>query len=250
MAVKKTIVITGGAQGIGLATTRHFLGEGWNVAVWENDNEAINELTQLYPNPTLFVIQTDISSEANVKEALTKTIERFDMIDLLVNNAAIACNKPIGKLTYAEWQRVISVNLSGTFLCSKYCADYLKRSKGTIVNIASTRAFQSEPHTEAYSASKGGIIALTHALAISLGPEVRVNSISPGWIDVSASKKSSIAEQIKLSEQDHSQHPVGRVGIADDIVNMIDFLANEKNSFITGQNFTVDGGMTRKMIYV
>ena len=108
----------------------------------------------------------------------------------------------------------------------------------------------SEPNTEAYSASKGGIFALTHALAISLGPKIRVNSISPGWIEVGHIKKSSSKKEIKLTQADHQQHPCGRVGKAEDIANLILFLVDEKNSFITGQNYIVDGGMTRKMIYV
>jgi NAD(P)-dependent dehydrogenase (short-subunit alcohol dehydrogenase family) len=118
----------------------------------------------------------------------------------------------------------------------------LRRAGGAaaIVNIASTRALQSEPNTEAYAASKGGIVALTHALAVSLGPAVRVNCISPGWIDVRASQ---------LSDQDHAQHPVGRVGKPLDIAKLVLFLLSEDAGFITGQNFVVDGGMTRKMIY-
>ena len=110
--------------------------------------------------------------------------------------------------------------------------------------------FQSEANTEAYSASKGGILALTHALAVSLGPDVCVNAISPGWIDVSAYKKSSIAIKEELTEADHFQHPAGRVGTPGDIARMIEFLTDEQNNFITGQNFIIDGGMTRKMIYV
>lgn len=156
--------------------------------------------------------------------------------------------KPLDKLTLDEWNRVIGTNLTGAFLCAKHTAGYLAAQKGSIINLASTRAFQSEPDTFAYSASKGGIVALTHSLAISLGPDVRVNAISPGWIDVSALKKKSKPEN--LSPEDHAQHPAGRVGQADDIARMILFLMAPENSFITGQNFIVDGGMTRKMIYV
>ena len=115
--------------------------------------------------------------------------------------------------------------------------------------MASTRAFQSEPNTEAYSASKGGIFAFTHALAMSAAPEVRVNSISPGWIDVSGVKKTSLAQQITLSQRDHEQHPAGRVGNAEDITRTILFLLDVRNDFITAQNIVIDGGMTRKMIY-
>jgi len=149
-----------------------------------------------------------------------------------------------------EWNRVIGTNLTGAFLCAKHTAPFLKNSNGSIVNISSTRAFQSEPNTEAYSASKGGILALTHALAMSLAPEIRVNCISPGWIDVSGIKKKTKANQIELSEVDHQQHPAGRVGKPADITNMVLFLLNPENDFITGQNFIIDGGMTKKMIYV
>ena len=146
--------------------------------------------------------------------------------------------------------RVIGTNLTGTFLCAKYAAPFLNDSKGSIINISSTRAFQSEPNTEAYSASKGGILALTHALALSLGPDIRANCISLGWIDVSGIKKKSKANQIKLSEADHLQHPAARVGKPEDISNMVLFLLNPENDFITAQNFIIDGGMTKKMIYV
>ena len=156
----------------------------------------------------------------------------------------------MNELTIEEWNRAIGTNLTGTFLCSKFCAPYLDESKGSIVNMCSTRAFQSEPNTESYSASKGGIYSLTHAMAMSLAPNVRVNSISPGWIDVSAVKKKANARQVELSKEDHLQHPAGRVGNAYDIAQMVMFLLDEANGFITGQNFTIDGGMTKKMIYV
>jgi len=122
---------------------------------------------------------------------------------------------------------------------AKHCAPQLRRRGGAIVNIASTRALQSEPGTEAYSASKGGLVALTHALAMSLGPQVRVNCVSPGWIAHQAVRK-----------KDHAQHPAGRVGRPEDIAEIVAYLLSDAAGFITGQNFVVDGGMTRKMIYV
>jgi NAD(P)-dependent dehydrogenase (short-subunit alcohol dehydrogenase family) len=131
----------------------------------------------------------------------------------------------------------------------KYCAPYLKKNKGSIVNIASTRALQSEANTEAYSASKGGIVALTHALSVSLGPEVRVNCVSPGWIETRDWKKQSKREEVRHTRTDELQHPAGRVGRPDDIASLVDYLCSGEAGFITGANFVVDGGMTRKMIY-
>ena len=135
------------------------------------------------------------------------------------------------------------------FLFAKQALAHLQAAQGSIVNIASTRALMSEANTEAYSASKGAIVALTHALAVSLGPKVRVNCISPGWIETSEWRRSSVRHAPELREIDHSQHPAGRVGIPEDIASMVSFLISSENGFITGQNFVIDGGMTRKMIY-
>ena len=198
--------------------------------------------------PVRFV-HTDIADEASVKGMMRDAITQFRRIDLVVNNAAISANKPVTTLSLKDWNRVIGVNLTGAFLCAKYAAAHLKKTKGSIINIASTRAVMSEPDTEAYSASKGGIVALTHSLAVSLGPDIRVNCISPGWIDVSDWKKKGIRHTEKPSAEDHAQHPCGRVGKPEDIAALIAYLASPEGLFITGANFVVDGGMTRKMIY-
>jgi NAD(P)-dependent dehydrogenase (short-subunit alcohol dehydrogenase family) len=248
--MKRNIVITGGAQGIGKLTSLHLLEAGYGVIVWDNDPEAIAEMQEAYQHAFLHVMNVDVANEQAVSAAVNLLLEKFGNIDGLVNNAMVSVNKPIQELTLAEWNRVLAVNLTGPFLCVKHLADALKNSRGAVVNICSTRALQSEPNTEAYSATKGGLLAMTHALAMSLGPAVRVNAVSPGWIDVSAVRKKSQAKQYPLSVADHAQHPVGRVGKAQDIANMIEFLLRPDNDFITGQNFIVDGGMTKKMIYV
>lgn len=248
--MKKTVIVTGGAQGIGKVTAKRFLEAGFCVSVFESDKEALDETEKKFNNQDIYFNYCDISDEKQVQSSINKTIEKFGRLDVLINNAAIGINKSIASLSFSEWNRVIGTNLTGAFLCAKFAAPYLKTNKGCIINIASTRAFMSEPHTEAYSAPKGGIIALTHALAISLAPAIRVNCISPGWIEVSDEKKSSKKHIPELTEDDHLQHPSGRVGVADDIVKMQLFLADPSNGFITGQNFIIDGGMTKKMIYV
>ena len=177
-------------------------------------------------------------------------LKQWDRIDGLVNNAGFMIRKPIEELSLEEWNRVIGTNLTGAFLCSRECAPHLRSRKGAIVNMSSTRRIMSEPDTESYAASKGGIFALTHALSISLGPDVRVNSISPGWIDVTPWQKESAREPEKLSKADHAQHPVGRVGVPLDIATLVEYLLSAQSGFITGQDFVVDGGMTKKMLYV
>jgi NAD(P)-dependent dehydrogenase (short-subunit alcohol dehydrogenase family) len=246
----KTAIITGGGQGIGRVTAHYLLTHGFRVAIWESDKEALTEAKKHFdatPDQLLFVA-CDVSSEEEVLQAVKQTADHFGQLDVLINNAAVMAEKPLDQFTLDDWSQGIGVNLTGSFLCAKYTAPYLKSQKGCIINMCSTRAFQSEPNTFAYSASKGGIFALTHSLAMSLGPDIRVNCISPGWIDVSAFKAKGKPE--KLRPQDHEQHPAGRVGQPDDIARLILFLTQPENNFITGQNFTIDGGMTRKMIYV
>lgn len=246
----KNFIVTGGAQGIGKIITQKLLEKGFGVSVFEIDEEAISDFKSEITTEEIAFLGTDVANEESVANSVKQSFEKFGNISGLINNAAVQIDKPVTELSVEEWNRVIGVNLTGAFLCSKHAAPFLKSTKGNIINISSTRAFQSEKNTEAYSASKGGVLALTHALAVSLGPEIRVNCISPGWIDVSGVKKKSKANQVELSEANHDQHPAGRVGNAGDIAQMVLFLLDPENSFITGQNFVVDGGMTKKMIYV
>jgi len=150
--------------------------------------------------------------------------------------------KPLSQTTLEDWNTVIATNLTAAFLLAKLGETHLRRNKGAMVLIASTRAHMSEANTFAYSASKGGLVALTHSLAITLGPDVRVNCISPGWINVDANTK--------LSAEDHAQHPAGRVGTPSDTAAAVAFLLSEAAGFMTGAELIIDGGMTRKMIYV
>jgi NAD(P)-dependent dehydrogenase (short-subunit alcohol dehydrogenase family) len=248
----KTVIITGGAQGIGKCTALTLLEKGYNVSAADIDDEALVELRKdagiLEKN--LFAVHADAALEDDVKRVIDGTIKKFGGIYGIINNSGIGINKPVTELSVEEWNRVIGVNLTSAFLTSKHAAPYLKKSLGIIINTASTRAFMSEPDTEAYSATKGGILSLTHALAISLGPEIRVNCISPGWIEVSDWKKISVRKEPVHTEADRMQHPAGRVGKPQDIASMVVYLLSDESGFITGQNFTIDGGMTKKMIYV
>ncbi|MGD0565963.1 MAG: glucose 1-dehydrogenase [Candidatus Goldiibacteriota bacterium] len=248
---KRTAVITGGAQGIGLCLVREFLKAGYFVAAADNDSEAGAELKASVKEAKNFLyLECDVSSEKEVEQFIKSAARKFHGIDVLINNAGIGINKPVTELTLKEWNRVIGVNLTGAFLCAKHAAGHIGNNNGCIINIASTRGIMSEKNTESYSASKGGIIALTHALAVSLGPKVRVNCISPGWIEVSNWKKKSAVKNVIQSRADRLQHPAGRVGTPYDIAEAALFLASKKAGFITGQNFIIDGGMTKKMIYV
>jgi NAD(P)-dependent dehydrogenase (short-subunit alcohol dehydrogenase family) len=187
-------------------------------------------------------IEADVTDETAMRDAVRSAIERFGRLDAVVSNAGIMIRRPIRRLSLEDWWHVIDTNLTATFLLAKAAARALRTTKGSIVTIASTRALMAEPNIESHAASKGGLVALSHALAISLGPDVRVNCVSPGWIATS---------DTRLKRKDHTQHPAGRVGRPQDVAEMVAFLLDgEKSGFITGANVVVDGGMTRKMIYV
>lgn len=243
-------LITGGAQGIGKATANALLAVRMSVVIADVDEEAGAETADEYRSlGDIRFVACDVAQESNVRDLIGTTVGHYHRLDLLVNNAGISRFKAFADLSFADWNEVLGVNLTGAFLCSRYAAPHLRAARGAIVNIASTRALMSEPNTEAYAASKGGLVALTHALAVTLGPDVRVNCISPGWIEVGDWKKSANRREPRHSQGDRLQHPAGRVGTPADIANLVVYLGSEKAGFITGANFVVDGGMTRKMIY-
>lgn len=248
---QRVVVITGGAQGIGKAMARRFLADGCAVVIADIDAEAGAATAAEYaPLGPLRFHACDVAEEAHLQRLAADTVAEFGGLDVLINNAAIAHNVPVTGLSLADWNRVLAVNLTAPLLGAKHMAPHLRQRRGLILNIASTRAFMSEPDTEAYSASKGGIVALTHALAASLAPDVRVNCISPGWIATAGWGTAATPSPPLLTPADHRQHWAGRVGTPDDIASLAAFLASTQAGFITGANFVVDGGMTRKMIYV
>lgn len=246
---KKTIIITGCARGIGRGLTTYFLEKGFRVVGIDVDENRSEELKEEVRNVDDFLYFKGSVADENFIEAVYQQLNALQVVGL-VNNAGVssAFSGPIEELSLEIWEEYLKVNLTGAMLNIKYAVPHLRKSKGTIVNITSTRAFQSEPQSESYAATKAGLIGLTHAAAISLGPDIRVNAIAPGWIDVTRHQGSE-SEPYEFRPQDISQHPVGRVGEPIDIAHAVDYLISEKSRFMTGQVLTLDGGMTRKMIY-
>jgi Dehydrogenases with different specificities (related to short-chain alcohol dehydrogenases) len=238
----KVAIVTGGANGIGRAIAFKLLSDDCLVIVLDSCRESLDKLEQDTEAVGFNVVAMlcDVGNPAEVETVMKEIKSLYGEVDYLVNNAGVSIFKPIDELSIGEWNDIISTNLSGMFYCVKFVKPFLSTASA-IVNIASIRAVMSEPDGEAYGASKGGIVALTHALAVSLSPKTRVNCVSPGWIEVK--------DYENLSEADHTQHPAGRVGYPDDVAETVAHLLSEKAGFITGQNIVIDGGMTKKMIY-
>jgi NAD(P)-dependent dehydrogenase (short-subunit alcohol dehydrogenase family) len=234
-------LVTGAAHGIGRAIVQHLLGDGWRVGLVDLPGSGLKRGYGRHAR-RIVPIEGDVTEETTAPRAVEAVVDTFGRLDALVSNAGIMVRKPLRRLSLAEWRKVLDTNLTAAFLFARAAETPLRAAHGAIVTIASTRALMSEPNTESYSASKGGLVALTHALAVSLGPEVRVNCVSPGWIVVDPRET--------LRRKDHRQHPVGRTGRPRDIAETVAFLLDgERSGFMTGANVVVDGGMTRKMIY-
>jgi NAD(P)-dependent dehydrogenase (short-subunit alcohol dehydrogenase family) len=246
----KVFLVTGGARGIGRAIVKRLAEDGARVCIVDADRAAGLDAAREYGERVTFV-RADVASERDVRRAVAACVRWGRRLDGVVNDAALADPEtgPIEALSLARWRRMLDVNLTGTFLVVKHAARHLRRARGAIVNLGSTRALQSEPHTEAYAATKGAIVALSHALAISLGPEVRVNCISPGWIATDDFAPRGQRKKPRLRPADHAQHPAGRVGRPEDVAGLCAWLLSDEAGFVTGQNLVIDGGMTRKMIY-
>ncbi len=222
-------LVTGAARGIGAAIAKRLRDGGWTVVAADRD-----------PSPIGRSVVCDVADEAAVIAMIGDIAATEGRLDALICNAGINIRKPLGKLSLAEWSSVLATNLTSTFLLVRAAETLLRAAKGAVVTIASTRAHMSEPDTEAYAASKGGLVALTHALAISLGPDIPVNCVSPGWIATKGGAPTA---------EDHAFHPAGRVGVAEDVAALTAFLVGPDSGFITGAEFVADGGVTRKMIY-
>jgi NAD(P)-dependent dehydrogenase (short-subunit alcohol dehydrogenase family) len=244
-------IVTGAGQGIGRCIAELFASRGASVVIAEHDQRrGSHALSIVQTKGRAILVPTDVADEDSVAAMVKQAVEALGRIDFLVNNAAISAGSKPTELSREKWDRVLAVNLTGPFMTAKHAAPHLAAQKGAIVNITSTRAFMSEPDTEAYSASKAGLVGLTHSLAVSLGPDIRANCIAPGWIDTVDYRPEPRPAGYELSDADHAQHPAGRVGKPEDIAEMVLYLCSPAASFITGQTFVIDGGMTKKMIYV
>jgi len=241
----RRVVVTGGAAGIGRAIVQAFAGAGCRTAFFDIDREAGTATARATGSR---FIPLDVADAGALRQALEALMHEWGDLDVIVNNAGVSAFSALEQTSVEEFDRILSVNLRPAFVAAQTLARHRRalavtNPYGRIINIASTRALQSEAGTEAYSASKGGLVALTHALMMSLAPyRITVNCISPGWIVT--------GDEASLRPSDHEQHPSGRVGRPDDIARACLMLALPENDFINGQNLVIDGGMTRRMFYV
>ena len=252
MIDKNTILITGAGNGIGRAILTHFTGLGWRAIGLDTDSEALAELRAALPRESALLLTCNVGKEGEVGGAFDRISEWLDgsPIDCLVNNAGISTPYagPLEQLELKEWTAWIDASLTAAFLVSRAAAPHLRRSKNaSIANISSTRALMSERDTYAYAAAKGGLDALTHSMAVSLGPDIRANAIRPGWIETGPWQRKGKKSHPDHRSKDRDQHPVGRIGRPEDIAEAIAYLHDA--GFVTGQHLNIDGGMTVKMIY-
>lgn len=239
----RRVFVTGGAHGIGRSIVETFRKVGDEVAFCDIDSLRGKDVAE---ETGAVFHHADVADREQLEHCLQTVVEQWGDLDILVNNAGTSSFSPIAETSVEEFDRIIRTNLRPAFITSRFLVRHRQQNGNTaygrIVNLCSTRYLMSEAGTEGYSASKGGIFSLTHALAISLAPlRITVNAVAPGWIHVN--------EEETLRPIDHKFHPSGRVGTPEYIARAVLFLCDEKNDFINGQTLTVDGGVTRKMIY-
>lgn len=240
----RACVVTGGANGIGRCIVEEFVRAGASVAFADTDEAAGMRLADRLSNAMFYA--GDIADEFALEAFADAAVARLGRIDFLVNNACVTRRGLLSGCGFHDFNYVLKVGVTAPYMLTQLLLPYFTE-RAAVVNIASTRAAMSQPDTESYSAAKGGIRALTHAMAMSLAGRVRVNCISPGWIDTSAYHEG--AEPTVFSSQDMVQHPAGRVGSPVDIAKAVMYLCSDDASFIDGENIVIDGGMARQMIY-
>lgn len=225
----KVVIVTGGASGIGKSIAEHFYKQKAKVIIIDKNN---------CDTKCDFFYKGDITNKKVIVDFIKQVIKKYEKVDFIINNAGLSKGGLLS-CSYENFLYVQKLSLAAPFMIIKQLINNLNKN-AVIINISSSRAFQSQPDWESYGAAKGGIVALTHAMAVTLKGKARVNCISPGWIDTLNSN---------LSKQDKSQHPANTVGEPKDIANMVLFLCSNKAKFITGENINIDGGMSKLMVY-
>jgi len=238
----KVCIITGAANGIGKAIAEAFHQEGAIIAFIDTDQEGgeklLIEMNREYSKH--FFYHGNVGKEEDLKNFIGEVIEKYGKVDYLINNACYSNKGLLSNCTYEDFNEVLRVGITAPYYLTLLLKDHFGLN-ASIINISSTRAYMSQKDTESYSTAKGGISALTHAMAMSLSGTARVNSISPGWINTTNANE--------FSESDKLQHPSQKVGIPEDIARVVLFLCDPKSDFINGENIIVDGGMSKRMIY-
>lgn len=249
----KVAIITGGSQGIGEGIARTFGKEGAKVVIADVNDELGGQVIQKLNKEDIdaLFVKTDVSSEEDVKNLVDTASEHFGGIDLLVNNAAVNVRKSAVDTSFEEWQKVIGVNLTGAFLCSKYSVPQMeKRGGGAIVNIASWHAEKTITRLAAYAASKGGMTALTRQMSLDVGAKnIRVNAVCPSTVDTPLLKQTfaSLDDPDAAFEETLKFQPMGRIGTVDDIANACLFMCSDEASYVSGQTLMVDGAAINKI---
>lgn len=243
----KVALITGGGRGIGAGITERFLEEGAKVAIVQRNAPP----AEFAENPSVLFVQADLSRSADISKAVDAVVEKFNRLDIVVNNAGVMFEKTVEEMSEEDWDRMMNVNLKAPFLVTKYAMPHLKRSgAGSIVNIGSIEGLGSNPGHPAYSASKAGIHGFTAAVAVDHGRDgVRCNAIAPGWIssDLSEIYIENMPDSERVRRELLIMHPVGRLGQPRDVGNLAAWLASDESAFVTGQVYVIDGGRTKKL---
>ena len=241
-AIQKVALVTGAARGIGLATAKRFLADGWHVALLDIDEETLNRtLAALPKSDAVIAIHCDVANSETVARALAIVADKFGRLDALVNNAGIAIFKPILDVSYEDWSRVLAVNLTGPFLCVQAAAPLMRDSGGgAIVNITSISGLRASTLRAAYGTSKAGLAHLTQQQAVELAAlGIRVNAVAPGPVDTAMAKAVHTPE---IRAAYHDSIPLNRYGLEQELAETIFFLCSDRASYITGQTIAVDGG--------
>lgn len=242
--MNRNIIITGGANGIGRCTAETFAAAGDRVFIIDKDEAAARRLAERFAE-NIEVYAGDVAEKAALDRFVAFVKERCEQVHVLVNNACFGAGG-LMDCSYERFSYALAMGVTAPFYLTQQLMDVFAPG-ASVINIASTRAFMSQENTESYTAAKGGISALTHAMCVTLSGKVRVNAISPGWIETAHYHEGG--EIPEYTEGDKKQHPAGRVGVPEDIAKAILFLVSDEASFIDGQNLCIDGGMTKLMIY-